>query len=63
MQAVKGGFREGDPVYDRYRCQASSKSARRHSIAGDDIKRVIMLLYEIFYKEEGQESKNPRAWR
>jgi hypothetical protein len=38
-------------------------SVRCRSIAGDDIKRVITLLYEIFCKEEGQESKNPRAWR
>ena len=30
-----------------------------HSIAGDDIKRVITLLDEIFRKEEGQERKNP----
>jgi hypothetical protein len=30
-----------------------------HSIAGDDIKRLIMLLYEIFCEEEGQERKTP----
>ncbi len=34
-----------------------------YSIADDDIKRVIALLYEIFCKGEGQERKNPRAWR
>jgi len=34
-----------------------------YSIADDDIKRVIALLYEIFCKAEGQERKNPRAWR
>ena len=34
-----------------------------YSIADDDIKRVIALLYEIFCKGEGQERKSPRAWR
>ncbi len=34
-----------------------------YSIADDDIKRVIALLYEIFCKDKGQERKNPRAWR
>ncbi len=34
-----------------------------YNIADDDIKRVIALLYEIFCKEEGQDRKNPRAWR
>jgi DNA-binding transcriptional ArsR family regulator len=33
-----------------------------YSIADDDIKRVIALLYDIFCKE-GQERKSPRAWR
>ncbi len=33
-----------------------------YSIADDDIKRVIALLYEIFCKGEGQERK-PRSWR
>ena len=34
-----------------------------YSIADDDIKRVIALLYEIFCKGEGQERKSPRSWR
>ena len=34
-----------------------------YSIADDDIKRVIALLYDIFCKREGQERKSPRAWR
>ena len=34
-----------------------------YSIADDDIKRVIALLYEIFCKGEGQERKSPRTWR
>jgi DNA-binding transcriptional ArsR family regulator len=33
-----------------------------YSIADDDIKRVIALLYDIFCKE-GHERKSPRAWR
>jgi DNA-binding transcriptional ArsR family regulator len=33
-----------------------------YSIADDDIKRVIALLYDIFCKD-GQERKSPRAWR
>ncbi len=33
-----------------------------YSIADDDIKRVIAVLYEIFCKGEGQERK-PRSWR
>ena len=34
-----------------------------YSIADDDIKRVIALLYEIFCKGDGEERKSPRAWR
>jgi len=34
-----------------------------YSIADDDIKRVIALLYEIFCKDKGHERKNPRDWR
>jgi len=34
-----------------------------YSIADEDIKRVIALLYEIFCKGEGQARKSPRAWR
>ena len=34
-----------------------------YSIADDDIKRVIALLYEIFCNGEGQERKSPRSWR
>lgn len=34
-----------------------------YSIADDDIKRVIALLYEIFCGGEGQECKSPRCWR
>ncbi|KAI94236.1 ArsR family transcriptional regulator [Rhodomicrobium udaipurense JA643] len=34
-----------------------------YSIADDDIKRVIALLYEIFCKGPGQERKSPRDWR
>ncbi len=34
-----------------------------YSIADDDIKRVIALLYEIFCTAEGKERKNPRSWR
>ncbi len=34
-----------------------------YSIADDDIRRVIALLYEIFCQEEGQKRKNPRRWR
>jgi DNA-binding transcriptional ArsR family regulator len=33
-----------------------------YSIADDDIKRVIALLYDIFCKE-GRERKSPRDWR
>ncbi|MBJ7534237.1 helix-turn-helix transcriptional regulator [Rhodomicrobium vannielii ATCC 17100] len=34
-----------------------------YSIADEDIKRVIALLYEIFCKGPGQERKSPRDWR
>ncbi len=34
-----------------------------YSIADEDIKRVIALLYEIFCKGQGQDRKCPRAWR
>ena len=34
-----------------------------YSIADDDIKRVIALLYEIFCMGDGQQRKNPRSWR
>jgi DNA-binding transcriptional ArsR family regulator len=34
-----------------------------YSIADDDIKRMIALLYDIFCKGEGQERKSPRVWR
>jgi DNA-binding transcriptional ArsR family regulator len=34
-----------------------------YSIADDDIKRVIALLYDIFCKKEGSQCKGPRAWR
>ena len=49
------------------RCCDNEKRRETVYLAGDDIKRLIMLLYEIFCEEEGQERKNPelgaKVWR
>ncbi len=34
-----------------------------YSIADDDIKRVITLIYEVFLRNDGAQRKDPHAWR